>query len=54
MGRLPPLNPVRAPAGVTGMPFSEQYLSVFEISSVLTGFKTTAGKNVRSSVSSWA
>ena len=29
-GKLPPLNPVRAPDGVTGISCSEQYFSVFE------------------------
>src|SRR5690554_1443524 len=52
MGKAPPLNPVLAPEGVTGINCSLQYFSRAETSFVVEGCNTTSGINNKSSVSS--
>ena len=52
MDNAPPLNPVRAPAGVTHILVELQYERIFEISCTVLGFITTSGGKDKSSVSS--
>jgi hypothetical protein len=52
MGNEPPLNPVRAPAGVTQILVELQNESILETSSTVFGFITTSGGKDKSSVSS--
>ena len=53
-GSAPPLNPVRAPAAVTGTPWVFAHARIDDTSAVLSGSITTSGMKAKSSVSSEA
>jgi len=52
-GIAPPLKPVPAPRGVTGIKRSLQYFKILLISLAVDGFTTTSGGYNNFYVSSW-